>query len=108
MSAEVKITEINFDSETGSGVILVDFWAPWCGPCKMQGPILEKVAGKMAGKTKIGKCNVDEEQELSQKYAIMAVPTLIVFKDGQEIERMVGLQTENTLIKKLNALTIVA
>jgi thioredoxin 1 len=108
MSSEIIITDANFDTETASGVTLVDFWAPWCGPCKMQGPIIEKVAEKMAGKAKVGKCNVDEEPNLSRKFSIMAIPTLIIFKDGKESERIMGLQSEQVLVEKLNTLSAIA
>jgi thioredoxin 1 len=106
MSSEITITDANFSTKTASGVTLVDFWAPWCGPCKMQGPIIEKVAEKMAGKAKVGKCNVDEESGLARKFSIMAIPTLIIFKDGTEAERIMGLQSEEMLVEKLNALTV--
>jgi len=102
MSNEVTITDANFDSEIASGVTLVDFWAAWCGPCKMQAPILEKVAEKMSGKAKVGKCNVDEAQGLAAKFGIMSIPTLIIFKDGKESQRFIGVQSENTLVEKLN------
>jgi thioredoxin 1 len=106
MSSEITITDTNFDTETASGVTLIDFWAPWCGPCKMQGPIIEKVAEKMEGKAKVGKCNVDEEPNLSRKFSIMAIPTLIIFKDGKETERIMGLQSEAILVEKLNSLSV--
>ena len=102
MSNEVTITDANFDSEIASGVTLVDFWAAWCGPCKMQAPILEKVAEKMSGKAKVSKCNVDEAQGLAAKFGIMSIPTLIIFKDGKESQRFIGVQSENTLVEKLN------
>lgn len=102
MSAEIEITDANFDSETGEGMTLVDFWAPWCGPCRMQGPIVEKVAEKMAGKAKVGKCNVDENQTTATKLGIRSIPTLIIFQDGKEVDRMVGVQQEQTLVEKLS------
>jgi len=104
MSAELKITKANFDSETSREVTLVDFWAPWCGPCRTQGPIVENVAAKMVGKAKVGKCNVDEEQELAARLGIRGIPTLIIFQNGKEVERLIGLHAENVLITKLNAL----
>ena len=104
MSADLKITEANFDSETSRDVILVDFWAPWCSPCRLQGPIIENVAAKMDGKAKVGKCNVDEEQELAARLGIRSIPTLIIFQNGREVERLIGLHAENVLITKLNAL----
>ncbi len=103
MSAEIELNEANFDAETAKGTVLVDFWAPWCGPCRSQGPIIEKVAEKAAGKAKVGKCNVDENKNVASRFGIRAIPTLIIFKDGKEVERMMGLQQESTLLKKLGA-----
>lgn len=103
MSAEIELNEANFDAETATGTVLVDFWAPWCGPCRSQGPIIEKVASKVSGKAKVGKCNVDDNKNLANRFGIRAIPTLIIFKDGKEIERMMGLQQENVLLKKLGA-----
>lgn len=104
MSAEVKITSGNFDSETKDGVTLVDFWAPWCGPCRMQGPIIDKIATQLAGKAKIGKCNTDEEPALASRFGVMSIPTLIMFQNGKEAERLIGLQTETTLLEKVKGL----
>ena len=104
MSEELEITEANFETETASGVTMIDFWAPWCGPCKMQGPIVDKVAGQMSGKAKVGKCNIDDAQKIASKLGIRSIPTLMIFKDGEEAERLVGLQTEQVLLDKLNAL----
>ena len=100
MGNELKITATNFDSETKTGVTLVDFWAPWCAPCRMQGPIIEKIADKFAGKAKVGKCNTDEERTLALKFGIKSIPTLILFQDGKEMERFIGLQTEIHCWKK--------
>lgn len=102
MSNNIKdLTENNFEAETSKGLILVDFWAPWCGPCRMQAPVLERLAdsGELSGK--IMKLNTDEAPAIAQKLGISAIPTLILFKDGQEIERMVGVQTEALLKAKL-------
>ena len=104
MSAELKITTANFDSETKDGVTLVDFWAPWCAPCRMQGPIIEKVAEKFTGKAKVGKCNTDEEKTLATRFGIRSIPTLLLFQNGKEVERFVGLQTEYALTEKINAI----
>ena len=106
MSLELKITGTNFDSETKDGVTLVDFWAPWCGPCRMQGPIIEKIAGHLTGKAKIGKCNTDEEQSLASRFGIKSIPTMLLFQNGKETERLIGLQTESSLLEKLNKLII--
>ncbi len=108
MSTEVEITDANFNSETSSGVTLVDFWAPWCGPCRMQGPIIEKVAEQLSGKAKVGKCNVDKEQGIASRLQIVSIPTIIIFENGRETERLIGLQTEKVLLEKVNELTATA
>ncbi len=89
---EIKLTAQNFDSEvTNSNVpVLVDFWAPWCGPCQMLGPVIEEVAEEYKGKAKICKVNVDEESELASKNAIVSIPTVIIFNNGKAVERVVG------------------
>jgi len=73
------------------GLMMVDFWAEWCGPCKMLGPVIDQIAGDYEGRAVIGKVNVDEEQELAMRYGVMSIPTVIFFKDGEEIKRQVGL-----------------
>ena len=98
---EIVLTDANFDTEAGKGVVLIDFWAPWCGPCLMQGPIIEKVAAAMAGQVKVGKCNVDEAPKISERFEIRSIPTLIILKDNQEVERFVGVQREADLISTL-------
>ena len=98
---ELKLTDANFATETSKGVILIDFWAPWCGPCQMQGPIIEKVAAAMAGKAKIGKCNVDEAPQSAEGFGIRSIPSLIILKDNREVERFVGVQRETDLISAL-------
>jgi thioredoxin 1 len=88
---------LNFD-----GVALVDFFAVWCGPCKMQGPIVDELEKEFAGQpVKIGKIDVDESNDLAQKYQVMSVPTLILFKNGEPVETMVGLQSKEALKKKI-------
>jgi thioredoxin 1 len=98
---ELTLTDANFATETSKGVVLVDFWAPWCGPCLMQGPILEKVAATMLGKANVGKCNVDEASETAARFGIRSIPTLIVLTDGKEVERFVGVQQQAALIAVL-------
>ncbi len=102
MSGKIAdLNKDNFAAETAEGLVLVDFWAPWCGPCRMQSPILERLAegGQISGR--IAKVNTDEARELAADLGISSIPTLILFKDGKEIERMVGLQTEDSLKVKL-------
>lgn len=77
--------------------VLVDFWAPWCGPCKMLGPLIDKLAGEMAETVTIGKVNVDDESDLAQEYGISSIPALILFKDGQAVGRSMGFQPEPKL-----------
>ena len=98
----LEITESNFEEEVVkyNGTILVDFWAPWCGPCRMQTPILERIAQSDIS-AKIAKVNTDESPSIAQKYNISSIPTLILFKEGIEVERMVGVQPEDVLKKKL-------
>jgi len=98
---ELTLTDANLATETSKGVLLVDFWAPWCGPCRTQGPIIEKVAAAMAGQAKVGKCNVDEAPKSAEKFGVRSIPTLVVLKDGKEIERFVGVQQEAALIAVL-------
>lgn len=93
-----------FDAAIESGISLVDFWAPWCPPCRMQGPIVEKLADSFAGKALIAKINVDENGSTAAKYGVANIPTIIIFKDGKEAKRMVGLQQEAALVDAINGL----
>ncbi|MGD9201436.1 MAG: thioredoxin [Chitinispirillia bacterium] len=83
--------------------VLVDFWAPWCGPCRMVGPIIENVAQKTEGKAKVYKLNVDENPLVSRKYNITGIPTVLIFKDGQIKDEFVGVRTENVYLEALNS-----
>lgn len=90
-------TDQNFTSETGSGTVLVDFWAPWCGPCKMIAPVLEELDSDMGEQVKIVKVDVDENQETAAKFGIMSIPTLLVLKDGEVVDKVVGFQPKEAL-----------
>lgn len=90
--AELKITRENFENEVMKSNIpvLIDFWAPWCGPCRMMGPIIEQLAEEYEGKAKVGKVNVDEDGELSQAFGVMSIPTIVLVKDGKVVKQAVG------------------
>jgi len=106
MAKEVVVTENNFDTEIlgASEPVLVDFWAAWCGPCKMIAPVVEELANEYDGKLKVGKLNVDENSALAARYGVMSIPTLIVFKGGQEMERIIGFQPKEALKKVIDPL----
>ncbi len=97
-----QFTAANFEKEVlqASGPVLVDFWATWCMPCKMQGPAIDRLSEEGYN---VGKLNVDEEGELAARYHVMNIPTLILFKDGKEVDRMVGVQSKDVLTQKLDA-----
>ena len=99
----IELSGNGYEEATNSGVVLVDFWAPWCGPCKMQTPILEKVAAEIGDKAVIAKVNVDENPELAAKYGIRSIPTLILLKDGENKQQFVGLQQQAALVSAIDA-----
>lgn len=103
--ADVKtFNNDNFEQEVLQSElpVLVDFWAPWCGPCKMVGPVVESLAQDNAGKINVGKVNVDENKELAVKYGVRGIPTLVVFKGGSEAQRVVGAQSKGQLQKVID------
>ncbi|MBO1510225.1 thioredoxin [Metabacillus bambusae] len=97
----ITLTKETFQNHIQSGVTLVDFWAPWCGPCKVQLPIVEELAGEMKGQAKIAKVNVDNEHELASQFGIMSIPTLLLFKDGKVVDKMVGINQKHVLEDKI-------
>lgn len=103
MGSAVAYTEDNFKSGVASGVSLIDFWAEWCGPCKMIAPDIEKLAVEYAGKANVGKVDVDEAGGLAQDYGVSSIPTLIVIKDGAEVKRFVGVTKIDELRKAIDA-----
>ncbi len=95
----LTLTNNNFKAEVleASEPVLVDYWAPWCSPCRMIGPIVDELAGEYLGKIKVGKVNVDENREIAIEYGVMSIPTLIVFKDGKAVDRVVGFKSKKDL-----------
>lgn len=101
-----KVTELSdneFDMTIAEGITLVDFWAPWCAPCKMQGPILKQVAENVDGQAKIAKLNVDDSGGVAGRFGVQAIPTLLLFKDGNEVRRFVGVQPKEILIDAISS-----
>ncbi|MCI9468392.1 MAG: thioredoxin [Oscillospiraceae bacterium] len=95
--AHMDLTNKNFDSIIGNGVTLVDFWADWCGPCKMQAPVIDELGEKYEGKVTVAKLNVDDEPSIAARFGVMSIPTLIVYREGEEVTRRVGVQSLDQL-----------
>lgn len=100
--AIADVTDQNFVQETSEGLVLVDFWAPWCGPCKMIAPVLEELNEEMGDKVKIVKLNVDDNQETAGQYGVMSIPTLLLMKDGNVIDQVVGFRPKEALEEMIN------
>ncbi len=101
--AKVKILSVqNFENQIKNGVVLVDFWAPWCAPCKMMAPVINEVADELTGNAAVGKLDVDQNQAVAAKYNVRSIPTLILFKNGKEVTRFVGVKTKDFLVKQIN------
>ncbi len=92
MGKTIELSDGNFDASVASGLTLVDFWAPWCGPCLMVAPVIEELAEQYAGRIKVAKLNVDDNQQTAMKFRVLSIPTVILFKDGQPLEVIVGLK----------------
>ena len=102
--AVLSVTDKNFEAEVLKSdlPVLVDFWAEWCGPCKMVGPIVDEIAEELQRKLKVVKANVDEAQDLAGNYQVMAIPTLLLFKNGEPVEKIVGAMSKDQLLGKIN------
>jgi len=104
MGKYVELNNSNFESTINEGVTLVDFWAPWCGPCRMVAPIIEELAEDFDGKATIAKVNTDEEQDIAIKFGIRSIPTLLFFKDGKVVDQMIGAAGKAVIADKIDAL----
>ncbi len=100
--AIADVNDKNFEQETTEGLVLVDFWAPWCGPCKMIAPVLEELDSELGDAVKIVKLNVDDNQETAGKYGVMSIPTLLLMKDGNVVDQVVGFQPKEALAELVN------
>ena len=97
----LTLTDKNFQQQTKNRLVLVDFWAEWCAPCRMMAPILNEVAAELDGKAFVGKVDVQKYQNLATKFKVRGIPTLILFKDGKEVNRFVGVKTKDFLLKEI-------
>ena len=104
MGKYIELTGSNFEATLAEGVSLVDFWAPWCGPCRMIAPVIEELAEDYDGKANICKVNTDEEQEIAVKFGIRSIPTIMFFKNGELVDQIVGAQSKQALAEKIDAL----
>ena len=104
MAKYVELTNDNFEATIKEGVTMVDFWAPWCGPCRMIAPIIEELAEDFDGKATIAKVNTDEEQDISVKYGIRSIPAILFFKDGEVVDQMIGAASKDAFAEKINSI----
>jgi thioredoxin 1 len=98
----ITLTTENFSSEIAQGVVMVDFWATWCMPCKAMAPVIDEIAAQTKGKVKVGKLDIDKNGPVANQYGIQAIPTILIFKDGQLVETLVGIQSKAALINALS------
>jgi len=99
----LTLTDQNFQQQTNNKVVLVDFWAEWCAPCKMMAPVLNEVADELSGNTYVGKLNVEQYQSMAQQFNVRSIPTLILFKNGKEVKRFVGIKQKDFLLKEIKS-----
>jgi thioredoxin 1 len=104
MGKYIELTQDNFDATVKEGISMVDFWAPWCGPCRMLAPVIDELAGDFEGKANICKVNTDEEQDLAVKYGVRSIPTVIFMKDGEVVDQMIGAASKQAFADKINSL----
>lgn len=100
----IEVTDEDFEAAVSEGAVLVDFWAPWCGPCRAIGPSIEELATEYAGRAKIAKVNVDEAPDLAARYGVMSIPTLLFIKDGEVVDRLTGVVPKLDLAARLDSL----
>lgn len=103
MSNVPEFTSNNFDDQVKDGVTLIDFWAEWCGPCKMIGPLIEELAGEYDGRANVGKINIDDEGDLAVRFGVQSIPTLLILKNGEEAQRFIGVTKKADLAAALDA-----
>ena len=104
MGKYIELNSNNFAQTTEEGVSLVDFWAPWCGPCRMLSPVIDQLAQEFEGKAKICKVNSDEENDLAVKYGVRSIPTILFIKDGEVVDQLIGASPKQVFVDKLNSL----
>lgn len=104
MGKAIELNVSNFDATVKEGITVVDFWAPWCGPCRMVAPVIEELAGQYEGKVKVCKVNTDENQDIAVKFGIRSIPTIMFFKNGQQVDTIIGAAAKQAFEQKINAL----
>ena len=104
MGKYIELTSANFEATVGKGVSMVDFWAPWCGPCRMIAPVIDDLAVDFEGKANICKVNTDEEQDLAVRFGVRSIPTILFMKDGEVVDQMIGAALQKAYADKLNSL----